>query len=122
VKFDPKPDKVNRENCKLALKASSENIVKLSTKSLLHGLISKRELIPGIYLVGSLTEASNGKCITCIINTLEEGIAINPPQVLLEEIDCSEEAMTLLHKAVPVQVTGRLSRLREQLRTDHLND
>ena len=30
--------------------------------------------------------------------------------------------MTLLHTAVPVEVTGRLSRLREQLRTDHLND
>jgi len=36
VKFDPKPDKVNRENCKIALKARSENIVKLSTKSLGH--------------------------------------------------------------------------------------
>ena len=30
--------------------------------------------------------------------------------------------MTLLHTAVPVEVTGRLSRLRELLRTGHLND
>ena len=30
--------------------------------------------------------------------------------------------MTLLHTAVPVEVTGHLSRLREKLRTDHLND
>ena len=71
VIFDPKPDKVNRENCKIALKTRSENSVKLSTKSLGHGLISKRELIPGVYLAESLTEASNWKCITCIINTLE---------------------------------------------------
>jgi len=30
--------------------------------------------------------------------------------------------VTLIHTAVPVEVAGRLSRLREQLRTDHLND
>ena len=30
--------------------------------------------------------------------------------------------MPLLHTAVSVEVTGRLSRFREQLRTDHLND
>jgi len=29
--------------------------------------------------------------------------------------------MTLIHTAVPVEVAGRLSRLREELRTDHLN-
>jgi len=50
VRFDPKPDKINGENCKLTLKARSENIVKLPTKSMGHGLISKRELIPGVYL------------------------------------------------------------------------
>jgi len=122
VKFDPKPDKVNSENCKLTLKARSENIVKLPTKSLGHGLISKRELMPGVYLAESLTEAKNGKCITCVVNTLEEDITLDPPQVLLEEVGDSEEPMTLMHTAVSVEVAGRLSRLREQLRTDHLND
>jgi len=33
VKFDPKPDKISCENCKLTLKVRSENIVKLPTKS-----------------------------------------------------------------------------------------
>jgi len=64
----------------------------------------------------------NGKCITSILNTLEEDITLDPPQVLLEAVDDSEEAMTLIHTAVPVEVAGRLSILREQLRTDHLND
>jgi hypothetical protein len=41
VKFDPKPHKISSENCKLTLKARSENIVKLPTKSMGHGLISK---------------------------------------------------------------------------------
>jgi hypothetical protein len=121
MKFDSKPDKAKRQNCKLTLKARSENIVKVSTKSLGHGLITKREIIPGIYLAESLTKVVNGKCISSIINILEEDITLDPPQVLLEQIDDSGEAMTLLHIAVLV-VTGLLPRSREQLRTDHLND
>jgi hypothetical protein len=122
VKFDPKPDEDNSENCKLTLKARSENIVKLPTKSLGHGLISKKELMPGVYLAESLTKVMNGKCVTSIVNTLEEDITLDPPEVLLEEIDDSERAITLIHRAVSVEVAGRLSKLREQLRTDHLND
>jgi len=41
---------------------------------------------------------------------------------MLEAVDDSDEAMTLIHTAVPIEVAGRLSRLRELLRTDHLND
>ena len=70
--------------------------MKLPTKSLGNGLISKRELIPGIYLAESLTKAINGKCITSIINTLEEDVTLDPPQVLLEAVDDSEEAVTLI--------------------------
>ena len=123
VKFDPKPDKISSENCKLTLKARAGNIVKLPTKSMGHGLISKKELIPGIYLAESLTKEMNGKRIKSILNTLEEDISLHPPQVLLETVDDNEEAITLTHTAVPVEVAGRLSRLRdEQLRIDHLND
>ena len=113
VKFHPKPDKISNENYKLTLKARSENIVNLPTKSMGHGLISKKELIPGIHLADSLIKEMNGKCITSIVNTLEEDITLDPPQVLLEAADDSEEAMTLIHTAVPVEVAGRLSRLRE---------
>jgi hypothetical protein len=58
------------------------------------GLISKRELMPGVYLAQSLTKTINGKCITSIINTLEENVSLDPPQVLLEAADDSEEAKT----------------------------
>jgi len=68
-----------------------------------------------------LTKALNGKCITSIVNTLAEDITLDPPQVILEAVDNSEEAMTVTHTAVSVEVAGRLSRLREHLRTDHLN-
>ena len=122
VKFDPKPDKASSENCRLALKARSEYIVKLPNKSMGYGLISKKELMPGVYIAESLTKERNGKCITSIVNTLEEDITLDPPQVLLEAVDDSEEAMTVIHAAVLLEVASQLSRLREQLRTDHLND
>jgi len=69
-----------------------------------------------------LTREGNGRCITNIVNTREENITLDLPQVLLEAGDDGEEAMTLIHTAVPVEVAGRLSKLREQLRTDHLNE
>jgi len=87
-----------------------------------HGLISKKELIPGVYLAESLTKEMIGKCITSIVNTREEDITLDLPQVLLEALGDSEEAMTLIHTAVPIEVADRLSKLREQLRTDHLNE
>jgi hypothetical protein len=96
--------------------------LKLPAHSLGLGLISIRELKPGVYLAESLTKAISGKFITGIVNTLEEDIILDLPQVILEELGDSEEAMTVIHTAVPVEVAGRLSRLREQLRTDHLND
>jgi len=77
VKFHPKPDKISNENYKLTLKARSENIVNLPTKSMGHGLISKKELIPGIYLAESLTKEMNRKCFTSIVNTLEEDINLD---------------------------------------------
>ena len=52
VKFDPKPNTANSESCKLTLKARYENVVKLPTKSMGHGLKSKNELRPGVYLAG----------------------------------------------------------------------
>jgi hypothetical protein len=42
VKFDPKPDKANGKHCKLTMQATSENIVKIPTKSMGYGLISKK--------------------------------------------------------------------------------
>ena len=122
VKLDSKSFTANIGNCKLSLKARSENIVKLPNKSVGHGLTSKKELMPGVYLAESLTKAMDGMCITSIVNTLEEDITLDLPQVLLEEIDDNEESMPLIYTAVSVQYTGRISRLRYQLRTDHLND
>jgi hypothetical protein len=63
-----------------------------------------------VYLAESLTKAVNRKCITSIVNTLQADITLDPPQVILEAVDNSEEAMTLNHTAVSVEVACRLSR------------
>jgi hypothetical protein len=56
--------------------------------------------MPEVYLAESLTKAVNGKSITSIVNTLVEDITLDPPQVIVEAVDDSEEAMTLIHTAV----------------------
>lgn len=96
--------------------------MQLPTKSLGHRSTSKNEFIPRVYLAESLTKAMNGMCITSIINILEEDITLDLPQVLLEEVDDNEESMPLIYTAVSVEDTRRSSRLRQQLRTYHLND
>jgi uncharacterized protein YqgV (UPF0045/DUF77 family) len=95
--------------------------VKLPTKSLGDGIITKTEVMPGVFLAESLTKAINGKFITGIVNTMEQDVILDPPQVLLEAVE-DNDVMTLIHTAVPVEVTGRSSRICKQLRTDHLND
>jgi hypothetical protein len=64
--------------------------------------------MPGVYLAESLTKAIDRKRITTTVNTLEEDITLDPPQGALG-VEDSEEAMTLIHTAVPVEVAGRLS-------------
>jgi hypothetical protein len=84
-------------------------------------MISKKELMSVAYLAEFLTKAMNGMCITSIVNTLDEDITLDVPQVLFEEVD-NEEPVTLIFTAVPLEHTGWLSRLCEQLRTDLLRD
>ena len=59
-------------------KTRTESIVQLPTKSKELGIISKREIVPGVYLAESLTEEINGYCITSIVNTLERDIRSIP--------------------------------------------
>ena len=44
-------------------------------------------LVPGVYLVESLTKETKGYSVTSIVNTLEEDITIDSPHVELEETE-----------------------------------
>jgi hypothetical protein len=103
------------------LKPRAESIVKLPTSSKGKGIIRKKEILPGVYLAESLSEEINGNCITSIINTLEEEITIEPPKIELEELEIDDDSFVRILTATPIEDQGRLSKLREQLRTDHLN-
>ena len=83
-------------------------------------LLPKNELLPGMYIASSLTQAVNGICVTSIINTTEADQTVDLPKVALEGLDECESALTLTLSAVAGNGT-RLSSLHGQLRLDHLN-
>jgi hypothetical protein len=113
LKFDPKDSGSKNRILNVTLKARSEDYVKLPTTCKEHGLISRREIIPGIYMPESLSREIECACITSIVNTLEEDVTIDAPFVELEEIEepIQSEAM----------IFARLSKLRKELRTDTLS-
>jgi hypothetical protein len=87
INFDDKTNRVVSEPYKLTLKARTDSIVELPTTSKGHGIIPKREIVPGVYLAKSLTRESNGYCVTGIVNMLGEDIMIDSPHVELEETE-----------------------------------
>jgi hypothetical protein len=86
MNFDDETNKVVNKTHRLTLKTRTENIIRLPTKSKGQGIISKREIISGVYLAESLTREVNGYCVTSSVNTLGEDILIDPPQIELEEV------------------------------------
>ena len=50
INFDDDTDRIVRKTHRLTSKNRTENIVQLPTKSKGFGIISKREIIPGVYL------------------------------------------------------------------------
>lgn len=121
IRFD------NREINLIRLKPRSETVVAAPTRSMKAGITPKQELKPGVYLAEALTIPQQGKCITTVINTLEEEIEVDIPEVTLDEV-VSEDTSLSPNKDNVVQIysiartdlSHRLSTLREQLRVDHL--
>jgi hypothetical protein len=74
-----------------------------------------------VYLAESLTKEVNGCCVTSIVNTLDEDVTIDPPQVELEEVETDDDETVIIFATLVVEDTNRLSKLRRELRTDHLN-
>jgi hypothetical protein len=112
INFDDETNRGVRETPQLTLKARTENILQLPTK---------REIVPGVYLAESLTREVNGYCIMSIVNTLGEDIATDFPHVELEEIEHDYNDTVLLFSNSVVEDGSRLSKLHDELRTDHLN-
>jgi hypothetical protein len=65
--FDDEPNETTDVNHIVTLKSRAESIVSLPTKSNGVGIISKREIAPGVYLAEAVTEAVNGYCVTSVV-------------------------------------------------------
>jgi len=74
VDFDDEPDETTDLNRSLNLRARTGRVVRLPTKSKGFGIISKIEIVPGVYLAEALTEGVDGYCVTSIMNTSEENV------------------------------------------------
>jgi len=81
MSFDNEINEAKNKSHTLTLKTRTESIVQLPTKSKGLGIISKRKILPGVYLAESLTEEMNGYCITGIVSTLERDIRSIPPSL-----------------------------------------
>jgi len=55
--------------------------VRLPTTSSGFGIVTKKELAPGVYLAEMLTEGIDGYCVTSIVNTSEVDVTIEPPVI-----------------------------------------
>jgi len=95
--------------------------VRLPTKSRGFGIISKGELVPGVYLAEALTTGVDGYCVTSIVNTSEDDVTIEPPFVELEEVENDYDNSVLIFSASVNENGNRLSKLHNELRTEHLN-
>jgi hypothetical protein len=69
------------------LKARTENFAELTTIYKGQGLISRKEILPGIYMAESIIRGIESTCIMSIVNTLEEDVTILAPLLELEEIE-----------------------------------
>ena len=83
MSFDNEANKTRNKTHKLTLKTRTESIVQLPTKTTGLGIISKREIIPGVYLADS--EEISGYCITSVVKTLERDIKSIPPMLNWKE-------------------------------------
>jgi hypothetical protein len=115
---------------KLTLPSRTELIVQLAVSVGSHigeGLVERAEIASGVYLADSLVKVNNGRIITSILSTREQGVELPNPVVKVVELrdhDVSETVLT----GVAEQEKGRDDagqsrgeRVVAQLRTDHPN-
>jgi hypothetical protein len=96
VKFDDR-DIIDKQDkgINIVLKARCETVVRVPTNSaeLKTGLISKTELLPGIYMAETLRIVREGGCLTSIVNTTEGEVNESLPIVKVEEYDIENNSI-----------------------------
>ena len=68
----------------------SETIVRLPAENeseTAEGIVERKELMPGVYIAGSLVKVEHGCVITSVLNTTEKEINIPEPVVMVTKLD-----------------------------------
>jgi hypothetical protein len=89
--FD-EPDETADVNHILTLKSRAESIVRLPAKSNGIGIVSKREIVPGVYLAEALTEAEDGYCVANVVSTSVD-VTVEIPFVEIEKVENDSESV-----------------------------
>src|ERR1700739_633680 len=103
---------------RIMLKPRSETIVQVSTNQNKTGIIK-----PGVYIGCCLVKPNEFICPASILNTTEEEIEIQAPQVDIEELlreEASEESINKIEDETIPKVS-REKQINDLLRISHLN-
>jgi len=84
------------------------------------GLVEGKELLPGIYLAGSLVKALNGCVITSALNTTEKEVNMPEPVFMITEVDTGDR-LSSDSKSSAEWDKSSYERVLNKLRRDHLN-
>jgi hypothetical protein len=98
--------------------------VRVPTESpeILTGLISKREVAPGVIVAEMLTTVREGTCPASILNTNDREMKVSLPVVGLEGYQEETTQITVVNNEEIHRTEVRLLKLRERIRTEHLSE
>ena len=74
----------------------SKTIVRLPVEgenNLAEGVIDRTEIVPGVYLAGSLVKIANGYALTSVLNTTEEEVELGEPAVQITELETANSIL-----------------------------
>jgi hypothetical protein len=86
------------------------------------GLISKRELAPGVIVAETLATVREGTYPASILNTNDREMKVSLPIVGLEVYLEETTQITVVSNAEIHRTEVRLRELRERIRTEHLSE
>ena len=107
----------------LRIPPQSETIVRLPVETgstTAEGLVERKELLPGVYLAGSLVKVVNGCVITSVLNTTEKEVIMAKSIVMVTGVDTGDPLIPdpKIHAEWD---KSRCERVLKKLRMDHLN-
>jgi len=107
---------------RITLKPRCETIVQVIANRNTIGITQAEETSPGIFIGSCLVEPQEFVCPVSILNTTESEAEIQVPQIIIEEVAIDAFPMNCIKaKAVSDPLVSREEKIKDLLRTNHLN-